>query len=181
MLGQIPALCKADYPFVCTRCTQEDNLTSHMKNVLTKAAAVVFFSFTLLLTSSPVHAAYGLGTTAQQAGIRTDKGIAELAGDIVNSGLSLLGIVFFGIILYGGVLWMIARGDSTTVTKAKDTITHAIIGLAVVAGAYAITEFTLNALSTGTTGGTGNQAAQENCDCNNPVGNACVELCSDLL
>ncbi len=123
-----------------------------MKKLITKGLLIVFFGFTLFAIAPPTEAAFGLGTTAKTAGIDRSKTISQLAGDIVNSGLALVGIVFFGIVLYGGVLWMTARGDSNTVTKAKDTIVHAVIGITVVAASYAITEFTLTALSTGTTG-----------------------------
>jgi len=40
--------------------------------------------------------------------------------------------------LYAGYNWMMARGDEEKVTKAKDTITRAIIGLLITIGAYAI-------------------------------------------
>jgi len=43
--------------------------------------------------------------------------------------------------IYGGFIWMIARGNEGEVTKAKDLIQAAIIGLVVVLAAYAITQF----------------------------------------
>lgn len=38
-------------------------------------------------------------------------------------------------------MWMTAGGDEQKVTKAKDLITQAVIGLIVVLAAYAITAF----------------------------------------
>ena len=43
--------------------------------------------------------------------------------------------------IYGGITWMTAGGNETTVTNAKKTITAAIIGLVIVISAYAITLF----------------------------------------
>jgi len=55
--------------------------------------------------------------------------------------LGLLGIIFIVLIIYAGYTWMLARGNEADAQKAKDTITRAIIGLAIVLGAYAITTF----------------------------------------
>lgn len=65
----------------------------------------------------------------------------ETLGIIVNAFLSLLGIIFIILMLYGGYNWMIARGEEEKVTTAKRTIQSAIIGLIIVVGSYAIWSF----------------------------------------
>lgn len=62
-------------------------------------------------------------------------------GKIVGAGLSLLGVVFLLLIIYGGLIWMIARGNEQKVEQAKTTIEAAVIGLVIVLAAYAITYF----------------------------------------
>ena len=69
--------------------------------------------------------------------------LAANAGKIVQAFLSLLGIIFLVLMLYGGYNWMTAAGDQSKVDKAKDTIRRAIIGLIITVGAYAITQFIL--------------------------------------
>lgn len=71
--------------------------------------------------------------------------LATLAS-IVSFFLSILGIVFLIYILYAGYHWMTAGGDSGKVTKAKDTIYRAVIGLIIIIGSYAISEFVFNSL-----------------------------------
>ena len=110
---------------------------------------------TLALAPQTAHAQYGLSETAGAAGLSKGGGLATITGKIVGAGLSLLGIVFLTLMVYGGFLWMTARGDDKTVKKAKDTITHAVIGFAIVAGAYAITEFAITAITRSTSGGGG--------------------------
>jgi hypothetical protein len=68
-------------------------------------------------------------------------GLPGIAGTIVGSLLALLGIVFMILIIYGGFRWMFARGNEQDVTKAKDIITQAIVGLIIVFSAYAIAQF----------------------------------------
>lgn len=62
-------------------------------------------------------------------------------GKIVGAGLSLLGVLFLLLIIYGGIVWMIARGNEQEVQKAKTVIEAAVIGLVIVLAAYAITYF----------------------------------------
>lgn len=63
--------------------------------------------------------------------------------------LGLLGFVFFVLMLYGGLLWMTAGGNGDQVKKSKSILTNGFIGLAIITAAYAITNATLNALTSG--------------------------------
>lgn len=67
--------------------------------------------------------------------------IPSKIGQIVGAVLAFVGIIFFVLIIYGGFMWMTAGGDEQKVTKAKDLITQAVIGLIIVLAAYAITAF----------------------------------------
>ena len=67
--------------------------------------------------------------------------IPGLVGLIIQGALSLLGVIFTVLIIYGGYLWMTGRGNEERVTKAKNTLQAAAIGLIIVLAAYAITFF----------------------------------------
>jgi hypothetical protein len=71
--------------------------------------------------------------------------LTGLIGRIINIALGLLGIVFLGLSIYGGFIWMMARGDSTQIEKAQNIIKNSIIGLVIVLAAYAITNFVYSA------------------------------------
>lgn len=59
---------------------------------------------------------------------------------LVLKGLfSFLAVLFFLLIIYGGILWMTAAGSDQKIEKAKKIIISSIIGIAVVFGAYLIT------------------------------------------
>lgn len=95
----------------------------------------------------------GLKQTASKAGIPTrNTDLPTLIGTILNSVLSLVGVIFLVIIVWGGFLWMTARGNDKQVETAKQLITSAIIGLLIIAGGYAITNFVLGAVISATTG-----------------------------
>ncbi len=71
----------------------------------------------------------------------SDVTISTVLGTAVNAFLSLLGVIFIGLMVYGGYMWMTARGEEEKAVKAKDIIREAIIGLIIVIGAYAIWAF----------------------------------------
>lgn len=69
---------------------------------------------------------------------------------LIKTVLSFLGVLFLILMIYGGVLWMTARGKEEQVTKARDLIIAAVIGLIIVLASYAISIFVINALSENT-------------------------------
>ncbi len=85
-------------------------------------------------------------TAEKTAGYKGGVTIEQVVGSVISGALAILGVVFLVLIVYGGYLWMIARGDESKVEKAKDTISRSIIGLVIVLAAYAITFFVVNAL-----------------------------------
>ena len=62
---------------------------------------------------------------------------------------AILGILFLGLALYGGYLWMTARGDEAQVKKAKSVLEESTIGLIIIVLAYAITTFVLGLFGVG--------------------------------
>ncbi|MEK7123168.1 MAG: hypothetical protein AAB855_04935, partial [Patescibacteria group bacterium] len=65
---------------------------------------------------------------------------------VINAALGIIGVVFLVLIVYGGLMWMLSEGDETKVGKARGLIFHSIIGLIIVLGAYAITNFVVTSL-----------------------------------
>jgi hypothetical protein len=68
---------------------------------------------------------------------------------IISEVLSFLGVIFLILMIYGGYVWMKARGNEADVKRARDIIIDALIGLIIVAAAYAISYFVISALQTG--------------------------------
>ena len=73
--------------------------------------------------------------------------LAKTIGTFIQAILSLLGLIFVGLMIYAGVNWMIAAGDSNKIEIAKNTIRRAIIGLIITASSYAIWYFVFSAIS----------------------------------
>ena len=79
-------------------------------------------------------------------GAATDTTLAENIGSAVRLVLSLTGIIFTGLMVYAGFLWMTAKGDEAKVEKSQEIIKAAIIGWVVTVGAYSITDFVVPAI-----------------------------------
>ena len=76
----------------------------------------------------------------------TDTGLGTtdpvvVAAQITNVFLRVLGTITILLMLYGGWTWLWARGNEEDITKAKDIISGAIIGLLVILASYGITQF----------------------------------------
>lgn len=68
----------------------------------------------------------------------------KFIGNLISVVLSIVGVLFLILMLYGGFLWMTAAGDESKVTKAKNLITAAVIGVIITTSAYAISYFIIS-------------------------------------
>lgn len=110
----------------------------------------------LLVSRSAAAINTGLDTTADVAGLSTSNtDIPTNIGKIIGIALSLVGVVFLVLMIYGGFLWMTAGGEAEKVKKAKGIIINAIIGLIIVLASYAITFFILDQIGQATDADTG--------------------------
>lgn len=76
----------------------------------------------------------------------TETTLTQFVANILNVFFGLLGTIFIILLVYGGYVWMTAAGNSEKVEKAQHTIRVAIIGLVIIASAYAITYFIFSRL-----------------------------------
>lgn len=110
----------------------------------------LFLNFIPSFSASLIYAQdYGLNETVQEIDAFKDQTVSDIntgfiqtkAGEIVGLVLSFVGVLFLILIIYAGITWMTAQGNEQKVTKAKDLLINAIVGLIIVFAAYAITAF----------------------------------------
>ncbi len=103
-----------------------------------------------------------LNQTIDPTGIKKED-LQTKIGSLIKGALTITGTVFFALMFYAGFLWMTAKGEEEPITKAKSTLLAAIIGLAIVISAYAITnivtKLSQSASSRGGAGAGGSGAA----------------------
>ena len=72
----------------------------------------------------------------------------KILGAYINGLLTLMGVLFLLLIIYGGFMWMSAAGNEDRVSKAKKIIMGAAIGIAIILLSMVITNFVLDIFST---------------------------------
>jgi hypothetical protein len=95
----------------------------------------------------------GAAGAAQPAGFLGAPPLETIIGNVIGIALGFVGIILFGIMIYGGFLYMTAGGNDKQVTAARQWIVNSIIGLIIITTAYAISTFVLTSLTGATTGG----------------------------
>ncbi len=124
-----------------------------MKKNLKLVIIFLFISMIFINTASQISAldmTNKLETLANKASFQKQPNLAETIGQIIKGALSLLGVIFMLLVIYGGFLWMTAAGNEEQITKAKNILKASIIGLIIVIGAYAIAFFVVNQIVTAT-------------------------------
>lgn len=89
----------------------------------------------------------GLNITSEEAGFATGENaetVDSIIGTIIYAILGLVGVIFFGLIIFSGVKWMTSNGNEETIKKAQEGLINAIIGLVITIAAYAISYFLIS-------------------------------------
>ena len=68
---------------------------------------------------------------------------------ITNTILYIVGIIAVIMLIIGGIKYLVSGGDAKKVTDAKNTVLYAIIGIVICFFAYAIINFVVSALPSG--------------------------------
>jgi hypothetical protein len=67
----------------------------------------------------------------------------QVLNNTLNVAYFLAGVIAVIIIIVGSITFATSAGNSANVTKAKNMILYAVVGLVVVLGAFAITNFVI--------------------------------------
>ena len=123
----------------------------------------LFAAFTLALSLAVPATAFaidtGLSSTATAAfgSSMTSGENAKLSyfigNNIIKPVFGLIGVIFFMLMVYAGMLWMTAQGDPKKVEKAKDILITSVIGAVIVAASYILTNAVFNAITLGDVNG----------------------------
>lgn len=99
--------------------------------------------FANICTSPAPDSGQGDSCQCRAQGICSLAQVTQLAVNIIIFILGISGSVALAMFVYGGWNWVFAQGRSEYIQAGKDTMKHAIIGLAIIFGAYAIINFVI--------------------------------------
>ncbi len=96
-----------------------------------------FFGIVFAQTPTPIPAGQGNITIVRPAGFQvTDVGTVVTGA--IAAAFIIAGILTFAYLVWGGLQWITAGGDKASLEQARARITQALIGMTIVAAAYAI-------------------------------------------
>jgi len=89
---------------------------------------------------------YGLKAAAKNAKYKVDLDFTKALNGLIATAFGILGVLFLGMVIYGGFNWMTSMGDSEKVDAGKNTLVWAVTGLGVVIASYAISTFVISSI-----------------------------------
>lgn len=91
--------------------------------------------------AAPIYAAETINVAPQagsQFGALTNLTVGKIVSGVISLSMLLVALVFFFILILGGLKWVTSEGDEKKVAAARAQITNGLIGLAIVFAAFAI-------------------------------------------
>ncbi len=137
------------------KITRENSMETRMKISVLKAKKILGWALILLAV---FVVAGGVGDTAfaqKNKTIRLENPLSssggplkpeELYGRIIRSFLAFVGIASLVTFVFAGALFVASGGNPERVTKAKNAMLYAVIGIAVSIGSYVILSFVIDVL-----------------------------------
>lgn len=88
----------------------------------------------------------GLGTVREQAGLSSTS-VPQIVGNVIKVILGISGTVALIFIVWGGIQWMISKGEESKIASARKLMVSGMVGIAIIAAAYAITDFVIKQIT----------------------------------
>jgi hypothetical protein len=73
--------------------------------------------------------------------------VPKLIGQIIKVALSIVGSLALVMFVYGGFTWMLAAGNEQAITKGKNILSWAAIGLVVIFASYSAVSFVIESIA----------------------------------
>lgn len=90
---------------------------------------------------------FGLDAAVQGTGV-IQKKAPDVVGQIIFNVLTIVGVLFLVLIVWGGVMWMVSGGNEKSIGRAKQILITATVGLVIIVLGYTITFYIVEALYT---------------------------------
>lgn len=114
-------------------------LTAIILMTLIGLSGAIFVQAGLLDKQTGVLRDIGFSAGYDTTGANDASTLAQKVGAVIGVMLSILGVVFLCLVVYSGYQWMTAGGEEEKITKARNRMVQAAIGLAIISLSYAIT------------------------------------------
>lgn len=104
------------------------------------------FNTTLAATTTAATTTESSSTVVKLSNPLGTNSVPTLIGRIIDAILGIVGSLALVMFIYGGFTWMTASGNEQSVTKGKNILMWAAVGLAVIFLSYALVKFVIKAI-----------------------------------
>lgn len=87
-----------------------------------------------------------LREAGEVAGVETERSLPEFVGTIIKWVIGIIGVVLVALFVYGGVVYATSAGNEDRIEMGKKIMMYAVIGVAIIAFAFLITDYIISAL-----------------------------------
>lgn len=87
-----------------------------------------------------------VGNSAKFNTAGDETGVAQVVGNIISASLGLLGVLFLGLTVFAGYMYLTAGGDEEQIKTAIKYLRNAVIGLIIVMASFGITKWVVGAI-----------------------------------
>lgn len=115
-------------------------MTKRLTSLLTSAVALTLPLVTLA-AYTPQAVVFDPNSNVERNSGLGNATPGDVAGGIINWVLGIMLLLAVCLVVYAGFLWMTARGNEDTVTKAKNILAGALIGVFVILASYGVTQY----------------------------------------
>lgn len=113
---------------------------------LISLVVLLIFPYFVFAEADPLFVLDYVAQEGGYAGGVDEYSMSKMVGTVIEAVLSMLGVVFTVLLLYGGFKWMKASGREEDVKTAQAIIGNAIIGLILTVSSYSISLFVMSRL-----------------------------------
>lgn len=115
--------------------------------VVVVGAIAIIFAFVFFYHFDPVLATTNqLNTVGEAADLNNSPSLPIIVARVIQALLGFIGIIFTGILIYAGFLYLTAKGEAAHIDQAKKMLTNAVIGLMIIIFSFSITTYILSKL-----------------------------------
>jgi hypothetical protein len=118
----------------------------YLKQIIVSVVAILGLTFVAVPVGAVdvfSGACSGVTSNTVCAATSSDAGAGAAIKNVINVLLYLLGAAAVIVIVIGGIMYATSGGESANVTKAKNMILYAVVGLVIALLAYAIVNFVI--------------------------------------
>ena len=130
----------------------EENKIVKVKKIVTLLASGAVWGWTKGATAGQLDLIKeGLREAASLGGYDVDKtDLPIIIANLVKAALTLLGVAFLILVIWGGVMWMTSAGNQENIKRAKSILINATVGLIIVFLGYSITSLIIKIVAEAT-------------------------------